>query len=245
MELSLGNRIKYLRKNILKLSQEIFGESIGVGNSAISQIEKGENKPSKTLLIAISLRYNISMIWLTLGEGEIYHNKQTSSNNLGTSDDELKVLSNEYIAIPLLDGQVTAGPDGGIIYDQIKDRYPFKREWIENKFGTDTNRIKKLVLARISGDSMCPLITSGELVLVDTVDDDRINIKHGRVYLVRMPDGTLVLKRLTLSKINGILKLLLLSDNPAYEPFDFEIPEGRSLTYYILGRVRWIGRELE
>ena len=150
----------------------------------------------------------------------------------------------EYVFVPLLESYVTAGPDGGLIFEP-KDLYPFKKDWIIRKFGRSPEHWKALVLLQVRGDSMIPTIYPGEVALVDTWEAERLEPKSGKIYLVRLPDGTISIKRLVLKKEDGKMKLVCLSDNPNYEPFEIEIDPERGLKYYVLGRIRWVGREVD
>jgi len=64
-------------KNIKKIREKtglngtIFGEKIGISQSYLSEIENLKSKPNKTLLLAISYVYNISMEWILTGKGEM------------------------------------------------------------------------------------------------------------------------------------------------------------------------------
>ncbi|MEM5788707.1 MAG: hypothetical protein AAGU11_15460, partial [Syntrophobacteraceae bacterium] len=70
--------------------------------------------------------------------------------------------------------------------------------------------------------------------------------KAGRIYLIRMHDGSTAIKRLALSESAGRLKLICMSDNVAsYRPFDLELDPGKPLQYYVLGRVKWAGKEFD
>ena len=93
---------------------------------------------------------------------------------------------------------------------------------------------------------MSPTINPGEAALVDTYEAERLEIRTGRIYLVVLPDGAVAMKRLVLSKEQGRLKLACLSDNtPTYRPFDFALDPDKSLKDYVLGRVRWAGKEFD
>lgn len=63
----MNQRIKYVRKNILKLSMEEFGEHIGISKSAVSQIESGTNNPSERTIKLICSKFGISDDWLRNG----------------------------------------------------------------------------------------------------------------------------------------------------------------------------------
>lgn len=68
---SLHDRIKLLRK-ILGLTQEKFGEKIGLKKNSISQIENGINSLTEQLLISICREFNVREEWLRNGTGEIF-----------------------------------------------------------------------------------------------------------------------------------------------------------------------------
>lgn len=68
--MTTGERVKELRKNLLGLTLEKFGESLGVGKTAISKIEKGERGLTDQMAKAICREYNVDYLWLTEGDGE-------------------------------------------------------------------------------------------------------------------------------------------------------------------------------
>ncbi len=82
--MTINARIKYLRKEILKLNQKDFGERIGLKQNAISDMEKGRYAVTDSNAKLICQEFNISEAWLRNGEGNIY---AESSRNI---IDELK-----------------------------------------------------------------------------------------------------------------------------------------------------------
>ena len=68
--MTTGERIRELRKS-LNLTLDKFGEKIGVGKTAISKIERGENNLSDQMLISICREYNVNKEWLRDGVGEM------------------------------------------------------------------------------------------------------------------------------------------------------------------------------
>ena len=64
----LNNRIKELRKAV-NLTQDEFGKRLGISNTAISKIEKGENNVSEQNIISICREFNVNENWLRTGEG--------------------------------------------------------------------------------------------------------------------------------------------------------------------------------
>lgn len=69
--LLLNNRIKQLRKD-LGLTQEKFGEKLGLKKNSISQIENGINSLTEQLLLSVCREFNVSEKWLRTGEGEMF-----------------------------------------------------------------------------------------------------------------------------------------------------------------------------
>ena len=67
----MNERILILRK-ALKLSQEKFGERLGVTKSAVSKMELGTYNITDTILRLISKEFNVSYDWLVSGSGEMF-----------------------------------------------------------------------------------------------------------------------------------------------------------------------------
>jgi transcriptional regulator with XRE-family HTH domain len=215
-----------------------FAEKTGVCKNTLINYRDGATSPPAVFLESVCREFSADPGWLLLGEGSGgAYSAEFESPGDGSED---------YALIPLLDSRVTAGPEGEILYGEIADRYPFKRLWIEKLVGTSSERRQGLFLIRVRGDSMSPTINQGEMALVDTSEVERLGVLAGRIYLVILPDGTAVLKRLVLSGDEGGMKLACLSDNTAdYRPFEFALDPGKSLKSYVLGRVRWAGQEFD
>ena len=71
----MNNRIRFLRKNILTLSQKNFGEKIGLKQSTINDIESGKNKLTDSNLKLICKVFNINEEWLRNGTEPIFIEK--------------------------------------------------------------------------------------------------------------------------------------------------------------------------
>ncbi|MDY6287360.1 MAG: helix-turn-helix transcriptional regulator [Lachnospiraceae bacterium] len=65
-------RIKYLRKEVLHLSQEEFGSRLGVTKMAISKIESGSRNLTDQMLTSICREYRVREEWLRTGSGEMF-----------------------------------------------------------------------------------------------------------------------------------------------------------------------------
>jgi len=105
IRLEVFERIRELRKNYLKLSQEQFGEKLGVSRSVIKNIELdllARPEQKEPLLKLICKEFGVNEEWLRTGEGDIFfHTEETRLNylfaKLDASDDEFKKEFISYI----------------------------------------------------------------------------------------------------------------------------------------------------
>ena len=70
--MKIFERIKYIRENELKITQEDFAMSIGLSRSNIGNIEVGRINVTDRVIQDICLKYNINETWLRYGTGEIF-----------------------------------------------------------------------------------------------------------------------------------------------------------------------------
>lgn len=66
-----GERIRNIRKK-LNLTLEKFGGKLGVGKTAISNIEKGKRNLTEQMALSICREYNVNYDYLMDGEGEMF-----------------------------------------------------------------------------------------------------------------------------------------------------------------------------
>lgn len=67
--MSQGQRVRMLRKE-LDLTLEKFAKPLGVGKTAISNIENESRNLTDQMIISICREYNVNEEWLRSGEGE-------------------------------------------------------------------------------------------------------------------------------------------------------------------------------
>lgn len=98
-----GERVKEIRK-ALKLTQDKFGEKLGVKKTAISKIEKSEVSLTDQMTRAICREYNVNYDWLMSEEGEMFTDlPQTVLDELCKQydlDDFDRALVEMYIEFP-------------------------------------------------------------------------------------------------------------------------------------------------
>ncbi len=98
-----GERVKEIRKT-LNLTLEKFGEKLGVGKTAISNIEKGNRNLTEQMTKSICREYNVNYDYLIHGDGDMFDDlPQTIIDELcsqyNLSDTE-KAIVEMYVSFP-------------------------------------------------------------------------------------------------------------------------------------------------
>lgn len=104
----MKERIIYLRKNMLHLSQEEFGSYIGLKQGSISAIEKGINPVSEYTIKNICSQFSVNEKWLRHGIGDIFDIYSRNLKNFLSIYDNLSPVFQEFlekVAKDLLDTQ--------------------------------------------------------------------------------------------------------------------------------------------
>lgn len=88
---TINERVKILRKSdSINLTLEKFGKKLGVGKSAISDIESGRNNVSDQMFNSICREFNVNPSWLRDGSGEMFVQK--------SRDQEIEEFVNQVMA---------------------------------------------------------------------------------------------------------------------------------------------------
>ena len=66
----MNNRIKYIRKDLLNISQKDFADKIGLSENFVWMIEKGTRTPSDRTISDICREFGVDRVWLETGAGE-------------------------------------------------------------------------------------------------------------------------------------------------------------------------------
>lgn len=67
----MNTRIKEVRTD-LHLTQEAFGDRIGIKRNSVAQIEIGVRNPSDQTITSICREFNVNRLWLETGDGPKY-----------------------------------------------------------------------------------------------------------------------------------------------------------------------------
>lgn len=94
--MTINDRIKYLRKEVLQLNQTDFAEAIGLKQRSVSSMEQNGTVTDRVIK-SIRLVFNISEEWLRHGTGPLYAPEATFSLDKfaaehGASELELEIL---------------------------------------------------------------------------------------------------------------------------------------------------------
>jgi SOS-response transcriptional repressor LexA len=192
-----------------------LARAVGVSDNAIYKWVSGRGQPSMVSLVNLAKAARVSVEWLATGQD--LSKGETPGGDAG-----------DYVYLPRQSIRVHAGR-GTMQSPQIVDYVALKSEWLRRRLNAEP---KSLMLIEAVGDSMSPTIDEGDLVLVDLREP---RYRHDGVYALRS-GGEIAVKRVQ-RRPDG--KLIIRSDNPAYEPAAVT-PE--SIT--IVGHVIWVGGQL-
>jgi len=222
---TLGERIRRVRDEILKINQARFAGMLGFSRIAtISDYEKDKRNPDITTLCKIASLGSVSLDWLLTGKGG------TSGLPHGLPEERIKpaagregkgpLYREEYRTVEVYCmGAQASGPGefpGGEPVEVIS--IPAR----DLKEG--------LVAVRVQGDSMSPTLLDSAIVGIDTTDRRLIS---GRLYAVWLNYEGATIKRVFAYPDRVILK----PDNPTFP--DTAIPTTSVGKDFIIGRVRW------
>ncbi len=70
--MEIFERIRFLRKEKLLLTQEALGEPLGMSRANIANIEAGRISVTDRVVLSICEKFNVNENWLRAGEGEIF-----------------------------------------------------------------------------------------------------------------------------------------------------------------------------
>ena len=73
---TINERLAILRKE-LNLTQEAFGEELGIKKSAVSKLESGINNVSRPTINSIVRYYHVNPDWLINGDGPMFNDEVT------------------------------------------------------------------------------------------------------------------------------------------------------------------------
>lgn len=110
---TIGERIRYLRKDILNLTLVEASARLGISNPSLSAIETGKNNPSNQTIRSICREFGVNEMWLRYGDdgGEMYQ-PRPREEELGAYLKSMLADRPEAFRTRLLTALLRFDPDG-------------------------------------------------------------------------------------------------------------------------------------
>lgn len=194
----------------------VWAKNVGIPSGTFDRIYNQKTIPSAAHLIRIAEVCQVSLDWLLLGKAIKVEG--------GASADT------EFVGIPRYNAQLSAGHGSFIERAEIIDDIPFTHAFLARRLGRQS--ADGLIIVEARGDSMAPRIEDGDLVMIDTRDQQ---LRDGLVAFI-WGDAAHI-KRLRVSPRSTEV----LSDNDAYPPFEIGREDIENGLLSVVGRVKWHG----
>ena len=210
----MNERVKLIRKK-LGMTQEQLAQRLGIGKAALSMIETGKTRLSSRNRNIMVQELNVNPEWLGTGRGEMFNAEPDLTAYMHRTDNSLPLQS-----VPLYSVEGTAGLVP-LFAEQARTK-PLNYIHIPNLPKCDG-------AIYIVGDSMYPLLKSGDIVLYKQLHDID-NIFWGDMYLLSIDiDGEeyITVKYIQKSDRPGYVKLV--SQNPHHADKEVEIGRIRAI----------------
>ena len=247
MDLPIENqRVKEIINFVTNGNVLQFSNLIGISQPRLNRLftidKRNNNYPlvSFEIIQAIINKFlNINAEWLITGKGEMLKTKskenviKKNDNKFDNKPKVKKMLSNEeveagvpifykdtslgresYTGIPLIPIDAMAGFEKGDIqvmdYETSMYRVP------------EFEELKTDFMIRVKGSSMYPKYSSGDIVACKKLNIKDIFFQWNKVYVLSTEQGAII-KRVKKGSDNE--HILLVSENPSYEPFELHLSQ--------------------
>ena len=211
---TIGGRVRIIRKQ-LDLTQEQLAQQLGIGKAALSMIETGKaglSTRNKNILVQ---DLNVNPDWIETGKGRMFNAEPNCTPYLHRTDKSLPLQS-----VPLYSIEGTAGLVP--IFAEESTAKPVN-------FIHTPNLPKCDGAIYVMGDSMYPLLKSGDIVLYKQLNDVR-DVFWGDMYLLSIDiDGEeyITVKYVQKSEHEGYIKLV--SQNQHHADKEVEMSRIRAI----------------
>lgn len=196
-----------------------LAKALDIAQGSVSKA-KGKESIPPVWFVRVASEFGISLDWLVFGIGHMVR-----GNHDGGTDS-----CQDIALIPLVRARLSAGGGSFETGGDVEGHYAFRRQWLARK-----GQASKMVLMRVSGDSMEPDIKDGDMVLLDQSQRD---VLAGEIFAVGLGE-VVVVKMLDVAP--G--KIVLRSINPLYPPMGVDMTSDLADSVRIIGRVIWWCRE--
>jgi phage repressor protein C with HTH and peptisase S24 domain len=211
---TIGERIRLMRKE-LNMTQEQLAQHLGIGKAALSMIETGKAGLSTRNKNIFVQDFNVNPEWIETGKGKIFNAEPDFTPYTHRTDKSLPLQS-----VPLYSIEGTAGLVP--LFSETSTAKPVNFIHIPNLPKCDG-------AIYVVGDSMYPLLKSGDIILYKQLNDVR-DVFWGDMYLLSIDiDGEeyITVKYVQKSEHEGYVRLV--SQNQHHADKEIEITRIRAI----------------
>ncbi|WP_176255368.1 helix-turn-helix domain-containing protein [Enterocloster alcoholdehydrogenati] len=124
--MTTGERIKKLRKD-LDLTQQKFGERLGIKGNTVAQYELGRNEPIDAVLSLICKEFHVNEEWLRTGSGNMFVEQSDDAQIASFIGDILKD-EEESFKRRLISGLAALDQNGWDVLEKFLDSIQKKKD---------------------------------------------------------------------------------------------------------------------
>jgi|GEM_PF-1825412 len=206
-----------------------IAELFSVSPSTVSTWKLRNSIPYEKV-IAFCEESNLSLDYVINGEGELYLDERgiepvyrTRHYGPGLED---------FTLVPKYKVRLSGGPGNYVLEEDMEHHLVFKTTWLKRRCpGNGCG------LFTVTGDSMAPHVTEGDIVLVDMAKNQPLDIVDGKIYAFSEWE-TVKIKRL----MRQGPKIMAQSDNILnIGPSMIEVDIGQ---FRLIGKIVWVGHEV-
>lgn len=197
-----NERLQILRKE-LRLNQSQLADALFIKQGSYSDIERGKVGVSRKIILLLERDFNVNSKWITEGEGDMFlknkeHNAESScllGRCKGNSTDCIR-----YYDVDASASQV----------EMFKDKNKVEYQDLCVPGFNDCT-----IALNVWGDSMIPILKSGEIVMLKEWNESFI--EYGHIYMIVTKNNHRMIKYIQPDKSEE--SVLCESANDFYKPF--------------------------
>lgn len=215
---TLGERIKQIREELLRLNQADFAKKIGFSRLAtISDYETGKRSPDIAALRKIAYLGNVTLDWLLTGQATRSASEAGSALSLSESR---PLYRRDFVEVKVYDPAAAGPPSLFPASEPIDVIMVPEKDYEAGK-----------AAIKVKGDGMRPNIVDGAVAGIDTGFKQIIS---GEIYAVWLNFEGVTLKRLFAYPDRVVLK----PDNPSFP--EVAIFTAGPKEDFLIGRLSWV-----
>lgn len=182
-------RLRKLVDRFAQGNRSQFARMAGVSPTAVAKWLDNKALPTMSALLRIQQKTQVDFHWLLTGRHAPPSSAQLvieqMPGQIGDRADTGKIIrdqwmSDKYLPIPLIEGEISAGSGRDITTEDIVDFAIIYADWCK-----DPESVRCI---RVKGDSMTPILSSGSIVAIDLSQNDPRKL-DGKMAAFRAPSG--------------------------------------------------------